>query len=146
MSNRHQGATVRTCMTLNDALCFSKAVIHHWKKPRENTTLDIFFVFCFFVTILDVLAATFWEVELAVRGVILWANHPLFHPEPQNKPPRSHSGSLLRTWRKLLHASAFLPITLDVRFMVGWASAWLLNFSRTRRVKNLSRAESRRSN
>lgn len=107
---------------------------------------DFRYFFCFLFFCYNTLAATFWEVELAVRGVILWANHPQFHPEPQNKPPRSHSGSLLRTWQKLLHASAFLPITSDARFMVGWASAWLLNFSRTRRVKNLSRAESRRSN
>lgn len=111
------------------------------ETKRKHDFRFCFFVVVFFVTILDVLAATLWEVELAVRGVILWANHPRFHPEPQNKPPRSHSGSLLRTWRKLLHASAILPITSDARFMVGWASAWLLNFSRTRRVKNLSRAE-----
>lgn len=85
----------------------------------------------------------FLSIGAGSRGVILGANHPLFNPELNEAAAHTHTvcASLLRTWQKLLHASAFLPIISEARFTVGWASAWLLNFSRTRRVKNLSRAE-----
>lgn len=111
-----------------------------WFITEEKEKTQLFLPEVFFGCAAWLVAPISREV-LASRGALLGANQPVLHLEPQNKPQRSHSGSFLRNnAKKKPNFSKHLHFCHTL-FVVGWASAWLLNYSTTRCVKNLFRAD-----